>query len=89
MEAFDQVGGTIRPREGERFEVTHVPASLRERDRRITGRNRRDQTPVLRRYERICFTKEAVQQLDKPGVAPARDAPPGTSADAGRQRCDS
>ncbi|MHC2068142.1 helicase-related protein [Bremerella sp. T1] len=76
-EAFNRVGGTMHPRESERFEVTHVPASLRERDRRITGRNRRDQTPVLRRYERVCFTKEAVQPLDKPGMAPAVMLHPG------------
>ena len=76
-EAFERVGGTMHPRESERFEVTHVPASLRERDRRITGRNRRDQTPVLRRYERVCFTKEAVQPLDKPGMAPAAMLHPG------------
>ena len=76
-EAFARVGGTMHPRESERFEVTHVPASLRERDRRITGRNRRDQTPVLRRYERVCFTKEAVQPLDKPGMAPAVMLHPG------------
>jgi hypothetical protein len=35
------------PREADRFEVTHVPASIRERDRLITGRNRRDLAPVL------------------------------------------
>lgn len=76
-EAFEQVGGSMHPREAGRFEVTHVPGSLRDRDRRITGRNRRDQSPVLRRYERVCFTKEAVQPLDKPGVAPAVMLHPG------------
>ena len=30
------------PREPGRFEITHVPALIRERDRRITGRNRRE-----------------------------------------------
>ncbi len=76
-EAFEQVGGSMHPREAGRFEVTHVPGSLRERDRRITGRNRRDQSPVLRRYERVCFTKEAVQPLDKPGITPAVMLHPG------------
>jgi hypothetical protein len=48
---------SIYPREKDRFEITHVPTSIRERDRRITGRNRREQEPVLRRYDRICFTR--------------------------------
>jgi len=30
------------PREAGRFEITHVPALIRERDRQITGRNRRE-----------------------------------------------
>ncbi|MCA9008491.1 MAG: DUF3883 domain-containing protein, partial [Planctomycetaceae bacterium] len=76
-EAFEKLGGSMRPRETDRFEITHVPTSLRERDRRITGRNRRDQSPVLRRYERVCFTKEAVQPLDKPGTVPAVMLHPG------------
>ncbi len=76
-EAFEQLGGSMHPREAGRFEVTHVPGSLRERDRRITGRNRRDQSPVLRRYERVCFTKEAVQPLDKAGITPAVMLHPG------------
>ena len=57
MKGFGSLGGSIYPRELERFEITHVPAELRERDRVITGRNRRDLAPVLRRYERVCFTK--------------------------------
>jgi len=54
-----------------------VPASLRERDRRITGRNQRDQSPVLRRYERVCFTKEADHPRDKAGIIPAMMLHPG------------
>jgi SNF2 family DNA or RNA helicase len=38
--AFDALGGSIYPREKDRFEITHVPTGIRERDRRITGRNR-------------------------------------------------
>ncbi len=76
-EAFEKLGGTLRPRETDRFEITHVPTALRERDRRMTGRSRRDQSPVLRRYERVCFTKEAVQPLDKPGTVPAVMLHPG------------
>ena len=55
LKAFEQLGGSMYPREAGRFEITHVPASIRERDRRITGRNRREHEPVLKRYERVCF----------------------------------
>ncbi len=75
--AFEALGGTMHPREVGRFEITHVPASIRERDRRITGRNRRDLAPVLKRYERVCFTREAVRPLDKPGAPFAAMLHPG------------
>jgi superfamily II DNA/RNA helicase len=71
LKAFDQLGGTIHRREAERFEITHVPAAIRERDRRLTGRNRREQEPILKRYDRIAFTREAIQPLEKPGLARA------------------
>ena len=77
MQAFTALGGSIYPREAGRYEITHVPATIRERDRRITGRNRRDLAPVLKRYERVCFTKEAVHPLDKPGLAYAPLLHPG------------
>jgi superfamily II DNA or RNA helicase len=68
MKAFEALGGSIHPRETGRFEITHVPATIRERDRLITGRNRRELAPVLKRYERVCFTREAVRPLDRPGI---------------------
>lgn len=77
MKGFESLGGSIFPRESERFEVTHVPAVLRERDRLITGRNRRDLAPVLRRYERVCFTKDAVRPVDRPGLPFASMIHPG------------
>jgi hypothetical protein len=77
MQAFAALGGSIYPREAGRYEITHVPATIRERDRRITGRNRRDLAPVLKRYERVCFTKDAVRPLDKPGLAYAAMLHPG------------
>jgi superfamily II DNA or RNA helicase len=77
MKGFESLGGSIYPRESERFEITHVPAELRERDRLITGRNRRDLAPVLRRYERVCFTKAAVRPTDRPGLAFASMVHPG------------
>jgi hypothetical protein len=77
MKGFESLGGSIYPRDSERFEITYVPAELRERDRLITGRNRRDLAPVLRRYERVCFTKEAVRPVDRPGLAFATMIHPG------------
>ncbi len=77
LKAFESLGGSIYPRESDRFEITHVPAELRERDRLITGRNRRDLSPVLRRYERVCFTKAAVRPLDRPGLVFANLIHPG------------
>jgi len=61
-EAFQNLGGEMRNRESGRFEVRHVPATIRERDR-IIGETR---TPVLRKYERICFEKQHVRQQGKP-----------------------
>lgn len=77
MRAFSLLGGTMHPREAGRFEITRVPASIRDRDRLITGRNRRDLSPVMKRYERVCFTKEAVLPLDKPGLTHATMLHPG------------
>ena len=77
MKGFEAVGGSIYTRESDRFEITHVPAELRERDRLITGRNRRDLAPVLKRYERVCFTKGAVRPIDRPGLAFATMIHPG------------
>jgi SNF2 family DNA or RNA helicase len=77
MKGFESLGGSIYPRELNRFEIAHVPAVLRERDRLITGRNRRDLAPVLKRYERVCFTKDAVRPLERAGLAFASMIHPG------------
>ena len=71
LKAVEQLGGSMYPRELGRFEITHVPTSIRDRDRRITGRNRRELEPVLKRYDRVCFEKEALQPVDKPGLSRA------------------
>lgn len=64
LEAFQLLGGTVRPREPKRYEITHVPASVRHRDRLIgTGE------PVLARYERITFEKEQISLPGKPLAA--------------------
>jgi superfamily II DNA or RNA helicase len=71
LQAFKDVGGSIHPREEGRYEINHVPAAVMGRDRMISGRSRRDNAPVLRRYERVCFTKEAVRPQGRPGLPPA------------------
>ena len=60
-EAFRHLGGRLSSREAGRYEVSHVPAEARDRDRQMgTG------APVLRRYERICFEREHVRLPGKP-----------------------
>ena len=64
LEAFQQLGGTTRQREPRRYEVTHVPAPVRNRDRLIgTGQ------PVLPRYERIAFEKNLIAPTGQPLAA--------------------
>lgn len=67
-QAFQQLGGELRPREQGRYEITHVPANIRERDRQITGRDRRNADTVLRRYERVCFEKQYVRLIERVGA---------------------
>jgi superfamily II DNA/RNA helicase len=55
LDAFLRLGGTIKQREGRRYEVTHVPALVRSRDR-IIGVGE----AILPRYERIAFEKNLV-----------------------------
>ena len=52
LEAFKLLGGSIKEREPRRFEITHVPALIRQRDRLIGAGE-----PVLGKYERITFEK--------------------------------
>ena len=64
LEAFSQLGGSARQREPRRYEVTHVPAPIRNRDRLIgTGE------PVLPRYERIAFEKSLIAPQGEPLAA--------------------
>ena len=61
MEAFRLLGGNIRERESHRYEISHVPAAIRNRDRLIgTG------DPVLPRYERVTFEKDLISVAGKP-----------------------
>jgi superfamily II DNA or RNA helicase/RNase H-fold protein (predicted Holliday junction resolvase) len=60
-EAFKREGGTLYEKEPGRFEATHVPASIRNRDRIIGTRE-----SVPRRYERLTFDKNLVSVQGKP-----------------------
>jgi superfamily II DNA or RNA helicase len=64
LEAFQQLGGVIRQREPHRFEITHVPAPIRQRDRLIGVGE-----PVLARYERIAFEKSLLSPPGQPLAA--------------------
>jgi superfamily II DNA or RNA helicase len=61
IRALTELGGRINRRDGDRFEITNVPARLRERAVRpgIGGR-------VLRRYERVCFDRDQIRVPGKP-----------------------
>jgi superfamily II DNA or RNA helicase len=55
IEAFGQLGGRVRQREPRRYELAHVPALVRQRDRAIgVG------AAVQPRYERITFEKDRI-----------------------------
>lgn len=69
LEAFRLVGGQISRREAGRYEITHVPAAIREREGTV-GAVR----PIVRRYERVTFEKEHVTL---PGSPPAELLAPG------------
>lgn len=64
LEAFAQIGGTTHQREPRRYEVTHVPAPVRNRDRMIGIGE-----PVLPRYERIVFEKSLTAPQGQPLAA--------------------
>jgi hypothetical protein len=55
LEAFRILGGSVKQREPRRYEVTNVPAPIRNRDRLIGIGE-----PVLKRYERIVFEKALI-----------------------------
>ncbi len=64
LEAFKRLGGAAKQKEPRRFEVTHVPAIVRNRDRLIGIGE-----PVLPRYERIAFEKDLVAPQGLPLAA--------------------
>ena len=69
-EAFKMIGGNAKQREARRYEITYVPAPVRNRDRLIGIGE-----PVLPRYERIACEKALVVPQGQPLAAficPAR-----------------
>jgi superfamily II DNA or RNA helicase len=64
LEAFQRLGGTARQREPRRYEITHVPAPIRNRDRVIGVGD-----PVLTRYERATFEKDLIAPPGEPLAA--------------------
>lgn len=61
LKAFQHLGGGIQQREKRRYEITHVPAPVREWACRIGLRQ-----PVPTQYERIVFEKSLVDLPDYP-----------------------
>jgi superfamily II DNA or RNA helicase len=64
LEAFEKLGGNVREREPRRYEVKHVPALIRQRDRLIGVRD-----AVVARYERVAFEKSLVAVPGQPLAA--------------------
>jgi SNF2 family DNA or RNA helicase len=63
-EAFRRLGGIANQREPRRYEIAHIPAPMRNRDRLIGVGE-----PVLARYERIAFEKPLVAPHGQPLAA--------------------
>lgn len=57
VEAFQHLGGRLKRREDGRWEITHVPVRIRDRDRQI-GMG----APIQKKYERICFEKSKINE---------------------------
>lgn len=58
VEAFTKLGGQIRLREKDRFEITRVPGELQSVSKGIR--------PVVGRYERVCFDKDLARLPGSP-----------------------
>jgi hypothetical protein len=64
LRAFEEFGGSVHRREPFRYEIRHVPAQIRHRDRVVGQR-----APVLKAYERVTFHKECMRMDGKPPAA--------------------
>ncbi len=63
LQAFEQLGGTIYERESGRYAIHNVPASIRH------WAKERGLGAISTRYERICFEKSLINQLNLPPAA--------------------
>lgn len=63
--AFAELGGELRAREPNRYEITHVPLCIRERGFPSSAHSRQSVNPVLERYERVCFDKQHIRLADR------------------------
>lgn len=61
LSAFKALGGSATEKEKGRYQILHVPAAVRNRDRIIGTRE-----PILKNYERITFHKELISVQSKP-----------------------
>ena len=61
LEALKRLGGKYYEREPHRYEITHVPAAIRQRSPRSDSR-----ATILRQYERVVFEKERISVEGKP-----------------------
>ena len=61
LAGFKLLGGAVAEREAGRYEIRHVPADVRDRDRQV-GLG----APVLRRYERVTFDRELTGPPGRP-----------------------
>jgi len=61
ISAFERLGGRISRRGASRYEITHVPSVVRDRDRQ-GGIG----APLLRSYERVTFERSAVNVQGEP-----------------------
>lgn len=64
LTAFKALGGSVTEKEKGRYQVLHVPAAIRNRDRIIGTRE-----PILKSYERTTFHKELVSVQGRPLAA--------------------
>ena len=64
LEAFRKLGGTIRPREHGRYQITSVPSIVRTHDALVGSRE-----VITNEYERICFDKANVGVPESPITA--------------------
>jgi superfamily II DNA or RNA helicase len=69
--AFAELGGVMRSRESERFEITHIPSDIRNHASRLLRSERHGAQAMMQRYERITFDKRYIRCSDRLDAAVA------------------